>query len=238
MMFRSAGVSCPVDLDGIFINTSGASNGPAVVLVHGAPDRSATFRGVVARLVDSHVVVYYRRGYGGSAGAAPATSMDDHAADLLTILASLEAPLVVVAHSFGANPTMLAVECHALGASFSTTFCRHPLSSQRQVTSHVTVDMASELVTPFSLDEVVVPAIVGYGRIARSRRHQPIAYEHDGVGDIGEDPVTGFSVSITTRCVPLVLDGEAGLEVDHPTNTSAVSMYSLMTGDVFELHHR
>jgi pimeloyl-ACP methyl ester carboxylesterase len=81
---------------------------PPVVLVHGAPDRSAAFRRVLDHLAHRAVVVYDRRGYGRSLGATPARAMVDHARDLLDIAASCTSPPVVVAHSFGSNPTMLA----------------------------------------------------------------------------------------------------------------------------------
>src|SRR2546426_10980164 len=40
--------------------------GPTVVFVHGAPDRAASFKRVLALLGDLHVVTYDRRGYGRS----------------------------------------------------------------------------------------------------------------------------------------------------------------------------
>ena len=54
------------------------------------------------------MVVYDRRGYGRSLGAAPARGMHDHAQDLLCLAESRPTPPVVVADSFGSNPTMLA----------------------------------------------------------------------------------------------------------------------------------
>jgi pimeloyl-ACP methyl ester carboxylesterase len=97
-----------MDLDGIYVESHGAAGGRPIVLVHGAPDRSASFREAVARLGDRHVVVYDRRGYGRSLDAAPPTGMVDHAHDLLGVLDTLGEPAAVVAHSFGSNPTMLA----------------------------------------------------------------------------------------------------------------------------------
>jgi pimeloyl-ACP methyl ester carboxylesterase len=54
------------------------------------------------------VVTYDRRGYGRSVAAEPAAGMADHARDLLGIVSEQPDPCVVVAHSFGSNPTMLA----------------------------------------------------------------------------------------------------------------------------------
>jgi pimeloyl-ACP methyl ester carboxylesterase len=93
----------------VFVERRGPQSSPALVLVHGAPDRSASFRGVRRHFVDRHVVTYDRRGYGRSLHAAPARAMIDHAEDLLAIVDECQVPPVVIAHSFGSNPTMLAV---------------------------------------------------------------------------------------------------------------------------------
>ena len=54
------------------------------------------------------VVLYDRRGYGRSLALTPARSMLDHAEDLLGVLDRCQPPGVVIAHSFGSNPAMLA----------------------------------------------------------------------------------------------------------------------------------
>jgi pimeloyl-ACP methyl ester carboxylesterase len=92
----------------LYVERHGGGAGPPVVLVHGAPDRSAAFRRVLESLPDRDVVVYDRRGYGRSLRATPARGMVDHARDVLDIAASCTSAPVVVAHSFGSNPTMLA----------------------------------------------------------------------------------------------------------------------------------
>ena len=92
----------------LYVEHHGIAAYPPLVLVHGAPDRSAAFRHVLAHLTDCDVTVYDRRGYGRSLGAPPARAMVDHARDLLDIVATCPGPPVVVAHSFGSNPTMLA----------------------------------------------------------------------------------------------------------------------------------
>jgi pimeloyl-ACP methyl ester carboxylesterase len=93
---------------GLFVAQHGPATHRAIVLVHGAPDRSAAFRDVLACLGGHHVVIYDRRGYGRSLQASPARTMTDHARDLLALVESCPTPPVVVAHSFGSNPTMLA----------------------------------------------------------------------------------------------------------------------------------
>ena len=57
-----------------------------VVLVHGALDRSMAFRSVLQRLYEYDVIAYDRRGYGVAVGLTPATSLDDHVADLISCL--------------------------------------------------------------------------------------------------------------------------------------------------------
>ena len=92
----------------VYAEPHGPAASPTIVLVHGAPDRSAGFRAVLSHCIDRHVVTYDRRGYGRSLYAPPARAMIDHAEDLLAIVQECRAPPVVVAHSFGSNPTMLA----------------------------------------------------------------------------------------------------------------------------------
>ena len=92
----------------LFVDRHGGQEIPALVLVHGAPDRSTGFRGVLPYLADRVVVVYDRRGYGRSLHVPPARAMSDHAGDLLAVVEDCPSPPVVVAHSFGSNPTMLA----------------------------------------------------------------------------------------------------------------------------------
>ena len=101
----------------------GPVSAPTLVLVHGSPDRSAAFNLVVAELDTDQVRLarYDRRGYGRSLAADPAASLADHAQDLVALIDHLGRPCVVVAHSFGSNPSMLAaVACPdafaALGA--------------------------------------------------------------------------------------------------------------------------
>ena len=102
---RDDGASERADL---YVVHSGPVTAPPIILVHGAPDRSAAFRKVLTYLGDRHVIVYDRRGYGRSAHLTPARTMVEHAEDLLCLAEGCEAPPVVVAHSFGSNPTMLA----------------------------------------------------------------------------------------------------------------------------------
>jgi pimeloyl-ACP methyl ester carboxylesterase len=90
------------------LEVCGSETGPSVVLVHGAPDRAASFRSLLPDVPHLRVILYDRRGYGRSLALQPARSMLDHAEDLLGVLNRCQPPCVVVAHSFGSNPSMLA----------------------------------------------------------------------------------------------------------------------------------
>jgi pimeloyl-ACP methyl ester carboxylesterase len=74
--------------------------GPLVVLVHGAMDRSGGMLRVRRALQDDHRVVRYdRRGYGRSLAAGPPTSFGQQVEDLAAVLDGRQA--VVAGHSFG-----------------------------------------------------------------------------------------------------------------------------------------
>ncbi len=79
---------------------------PRVVFVHGAMDRGSSFIKVLRLLPELEVVRYDRRGYGRSASAGIANSVDAHVSDLVAVLAGQSA--VVVGHSFGAVLAMVA----------------------------------------------------------------------------------------------------------------------------------
>lgn len=75
---------------------------PAVVLVHGAMDRAASFGRTMRRLGDLDVSAYDRRGYAGSVDAGVASSIAEHAQDLARVIDLLGVPrVVVVGHSLG-----------------------------------------------------------------------------------------------------------------------------------------
>jgi pimeloyl-ACP methyl ester carboxylesterase len=83
----------------------------AVVLVHGAMDRAASFSRVARRLGGVEVLAYDRRGYGGSQPARDRVGLDGHAADLLEVVAAAGAPAVVlVGHSYGGLVALRAAE--------------------------------------------------------------------------------------------------------------------------------
>jgi pimeloyl-ACP methyl ester carboxylesterase len=73
--------------------------GARVVLVHGAMDRAGGFAKVLRRAPELDIIRYDRRGYGGSRGGPLAETIDDHIADLETVIG--DQPSVVVGHSLG-----------------------------------------------------------------------------------------------------------------------------------------
>jgi pimeloyl-ACP methyl ester carboxylesterase len=83
------------------------ADGPPVVLVHGAPDRSKNFAKVLHLLPDLPITVYDRRGYGKSLNAQPPSDgFNDQADDLIAILDGR--PSVVCGQSAGGAITLMA----------------------------------------------------------------------------------------------------------------------------------
>ncbi len=84
---------------------------PAVVLVHGAMDRAASFGRAMRRLGDLDVCAYDRRGYASSLDAGIAATLDEQAGDLRRIGEwTGAARVVVVGHSFGGTVAMRLAE--------------------------------------------------------------------------------------------------------------------------------
>ncbi len=85
--------------------------GPAVVLVHGAMDRSASFGRSMRRLGELDVCAYDRRGYATSIDGGISPTLDDQAADLLAVVDWMGCDtVVVVGHSLGGTVAMRLVE--------------------------------------------------------------------------------------------------------------------------------
>jgi pimeloyl-ACP methyl ester carboxylesterase len=83
------------------------ASGTPVVLVHGAPDRSKSFNGVLEHLQDLRITTYDRRGYGKSLKAPlEGRGFAEHAEDLIALLDGT--PSVVVGQSAGGAIAMMA----------------------------------------------------------------------------------------------------------------------------------
>ncbi len=103
---RPATATEPAPTVGLHVvdHPASGTDGPpvVVVLVHGSLDRGTSFARVVRRLPDLHVVTYDRRGYHRSRHVTPpATSLEDHVADLVAIVDGR--PSVLVGHSYGGD---------------------------------------------------------------------------------------------------------------------------------------
>lgn len=86
-----------------------SGSGPALLLVHGAvADHSTTWRAVVP-LLEKKFTVYAmdRRGRGGS-GDGPDYSLQREVEDVVAVAESIEGPVHVLGHSFGAIVTFAA----------------------------------------------------------------------------------------------------------------------------------
>jgi pimeloyl-ACP methyl ester carboxylesterase len=79
---------------------------PTVVLVHGSLDRAESFRRVMRRLPELHIVAYDRRGYQGSRDAG-VVGLAGHIADLVDIVTEVRArgaiTVAAVGHSVGGD---------------------------------------------------------------------------------------------------------------------------------------
>ena len=83
---------------GLYAHESG--DGPLVVLVHGAMDRSSGMLRTRRLLQDGRTIVRYdRRGYGRSREVPVSEDIEDHVGDLAEVLDGR--PAVVAGHSFG-----------------------------------------------------------------------------------------------------------------------------------------
>ena len=82
--------------------SAGDPRSPLAVLIHGSMDRSAGMLKLSRRLDDTyHVLRYDRRGYGRSRPHPGPFGMDQHVADLATLLDGQRA--VLIGHSYGGN---------------------------------------------------------------------------------------------------------------------------------------
>lgn len=82
---------------------------PAILIIHGAMDRSATFMRTRRRLAHRDVTVYDRRGYGRSVEANPIHTLRDHVDDIFSILDWMNADeVLLVGHSLGGYLALVA----------------------------------------------------------------------------------------------------------------------------------
>ncbi len=91
----------------VWSESSGPTDAPVIVLVHGSMDRSAGLLRLSRRLSDRfHVIRYDRRGYGRSVDAGSSFAVGDHVDDLVDVVDERTAGRGVVlafGHSFGGH---------------------------------------------------------------------------------------------------------------------------------------
>ena len=94
---------------GAQISVEKSGSGPALLLVHGSSVDGSTWERVLPGL-DGHFTVYVmdRRGHGHSSDAK-AYSISDEANDVVAVTTAIGQPLTLLAHSYGALCTLLAL---------------------------------------------------------------------------------------------------------------------------------
>jgi pimeloyl-ACP methyl ester carboxylesterase len=180
-----------------------AGSMPMVVLVHGSLDRGATFARVVRRLGDLHVVTYDRRGYNRSRAMRVARSLDEHVADLVSVVG--DGPAVVVGHSYGGDV--------AIGAALAAPDVIHGVGAyepplpwfewwpHRSASSIANEDPAQYAEGFFR--RVVGEA--GWDRLSDQARSDRQADGHALVAELADLRRQGAPFDVTDLRVPLVL---------------------------------
>jgi pimeloyl-ACP methyl ester carboxylesterase len=96
----------------IFVRSTGPTDGPPVLLLHGLSGISATYLPVMAALEDRYRVrALDFRGHGQSARAPGTYELPYYAADVAAVLEHLGQPVVLAGHSLGG-----VVACHLVGS--------------------------------------------------------------------------------------------------------------------------
>lgn len=95
---------------------TGPGNGHVLVAVHGAMDRSTSFRRLWTHLPDWAVVAYDRRGYAGSVDLPVTEDFGQQVNDLLEVVHAKVSPsdrVLALGHSYGGNVVLAAAAAHA-----------------------------------------------------------------------------------------------------------------------------
>ena len=91
-------------VDGTRIAAARSGSGPPLILVHGAIGDRTSFRSLEPLLAANHtVVVMDRRGHGRSGDSMSAYSIEQEFEDVAVVAASLDGPVDLFGHSFGAT---------------------------------------------------------------------------------------------------------------------------------------
>lgn len=167
--------------------TSGAADGPLVVLVHGTMDRAAGMLPVARRLderVDGRLLIlrYDRRGYGRSTHLSPYT-MEHQVADLVGLLAGRRA--VVVGHSFGGNVALATATRHPALVAGVVVF-ETPLSWEPWWPRRSTTNAVADAIDDATAAEVFMRRLVGDRRWEELPERTRATRRAEGPAMVGE----------------------------------------------------
>jgi pimeloyl-ACP methyl ester carboxylesterase len=112
--------------DGTSIAFRKSGSGPALLLVHGSATTSASWFAVTPALSERFTVYAMDRRGRAPSGDGPAYSLDAEADDLAAVIAAINEPVVLVAHSYGAVVSLRAAAKPALLKSVSRLILYEP----------------------------------------------------------------------------------------------------------------
>ena len=150
--------------DGVEISVQKAGSGPALLLIHGSLLNGAISWGAVLPKLAEHFTVYAmdRRGRAPS-GDAKEYSISNEADDIGAVVEAIGGPVVVLAHSYGALATLVALD-HLKTVShlilYEPPVTLHPTEIEVVARMERALEAGdrAQVVTSFLLDQVRVPA--------------------------------------------------------------------------------
>jgi pimeloyl-ACP methyl ester carboxylesterase len=96
--------------DGTVLGAELVGQGPPVLLVHGGTADRSRWAPLLPHLSDFQLVLLDRRGRGASTQEAPEYAIEREGEDVLAVLAALDQPAAVLAHSYGATCVLTALD--------------------------------------------------------------------------------------------------------------------------------
>lgn len=97
--------------DGVQVSVQKAGSGPALLLIHGALlNGSLSWGPVLTRLVKRYTVYAMDRRGRAPSGDAEQYSIENEADDIAAVAAAISGPVIVLAHSYGALASLVALD--------------------------------------------------------------------------------------------------------------------------------
>lgn len=97
--------------DGVEISVQKAGSGPALLLIHGALlNGSLSWGPVLTRLAERYTVYAMDRRGRAPSGDAEQYSIENEADDIAAVVAAIGGPVIVLAHSYGALASLVALD--------------------------------------------------------------------------------------------------------------------------------